>query len=179
MKKFIALFLVLAVGVAAPAQPANALNLVGKLPPLVAVVDYIIDGDTLIVWTNMENGARIRTKVRFINIDAPEMSGECQSEIDRAMAARDRLKEILPKGREIKLDKIKNDKYLGRINAFVLAQGRDENGDKTGDWRDVGKQLVDEGHAVKYSGGKRKPWCTAAEITEFQQKSSVLLIDNR
>ncbi|MDR0449423.1 MAG: thermonuclease family protein [Rickettsiales bacterium] len=124
-----------------------------ELPPLPALVDYIIDGDTFWAYVELANGAVIRTKIRFMNNDAPEMSGECERERKLAIASRDRLGEIIPVGGKVRLTDIKDDKYQGRIDAYVL----NEDGD-------VGEQMIKEGHAVPYSGGKRNPWCTKAEI---------------
>ncbi|MDR0319650.1 MAG: thermonuclease family protein [Rickettsiales bacterium] len=124
-----------------------------ELPPLDAAVEYIIDGDTFVARAALENGAKIKTKVRFINNDAPEISGECERERKMALASKDRLAEIIPVGSTVRLANIKDDKYQGRIDANVL------NADG-----DVGIQMIKEGHAVPYKGGKRDQWCSAAEI---------------
>jgi endonuclease YncB( thermonuclease family) len=66
-----------------------------------------------------------------------------------AARARDRLSEMIPVGTVVELSNIKDDKYLGRIDANVAdARGRD-----------VGTRLVTEGLGRRYSGGKRAGWC--------------------
>ncbi|MDL2295847.1 hypothetical protein LJC18_03490 [Lachnospiraceae bacterium OttesenSCG-928-E19] len=114
-----------------------------------AVVDYIFDGDTFAGAVMLQDSIKITVRVRIINIDAPEMSGECQSEIDMAIKSRDRLAELIPVGSVVELDKLKDDKYLGRIDAAV----------KTVDGHDVGEILIRSRLARPYSGGKRTTWC--------------------
>jgi endonuclease YncB( thermonuclease family) len=120
-----------------------------KLPPLNAISDYIIDGDTFSALVKLENEVEIHVRVRIMQIDAPEMKGECESEIKAAHASKDRLAELIPPGTSIILSQIKDDKYLGRIDAFVAAR----------DGKDIGEIMVKEGHARRYDGGKRQPWC--------------------
>ncbi|MDR2685721.1 MAG: thermonuclease family protein [Rickettsiales bacterium] len=126
----------------------TAMSAKDALPRLNAEVVHIIDGDTFVGNVRTIGGATIRTKVRFINIDAPELSGECESEVVRANAAKDRLSEIIPVGSIVELTHIQDDKYRGRIDAFVVKNGAD-----------IGSKMIMEGHAVPYSGGKRQPWC--------------------
>ena len=114
-----------------------------------AVVDYVLDGDTFSAAVNIAPDIAITVRVRLINVDTPEMNGACDDEIRRANIAKDRLAELLPVGTVVDLQNIKDDKYLGRIDANVIMT----------DGRDVGKVLVSEGLARVYSGGKRMSWC--------------------
>lgn len=114
-----------------------------------ATVDYIFDGDTFAAYVNLEPDVRISVRVRLRNVDTPEMHGQCDYEIRRALLARDRLAELIPVGTTVELANIKDDKYLGRIDANV----------KTVDGHDVGDILIREGLGRPYSGGRRKSWC--------------------
>ncbi len=114
-----------------------------------AVVDYIIDGDTFAAGVKIDGDITISVRVRVINIDTPEINGACQSEIDAAYRAKDKLAELLPIGDVVDLKNIKDDKYLGRIDANVILS----------DGRDVGNILVRENLARPYNGEKRKSWC--------------------
>ena len=114
-----------------------------------AVVDFIIDGDTFGATVLMGNDMEIPVRVRFMDIDAPELNGECESEIIAAHAAKDRLAELIPVGSRVMLTQIKDDKFLGRINAFVV--------DSMG--RNISEIMISEGHARKYGGGRREGWC--------------------
>ena len=114
-----------------------------------AVVDYVIDGDTFAAMVKLDDDIGITVRVRIINIDTPEINGECNAEIEMAHRAKDRLTELLGSGDMVDLQNIKDDKYLGRIDANVILS----------DGRDVGDILVKEGVARKYDGGKRQGWC--------------------
>lgn len=93
------------------------------------------DGDTF--WHEGE-------KVRISDIDTPELNGECASESRRAVAARDRLAELL--SAPYHLQRQGADRY-GRTLAIVTLNGRS-----------VGDILVSENLARTWSG-RREPWC--------------------
>lgn len=114
-----------------------------------AVVDYIFDGDTFAAFVNLEDDIQISARVRIMNIDTPEIHGECDYEIYMAMRAKNRLAELIPIGSTVDLVGIKDDKYLGRIDAYVIMP----------DGRDVGEVLIHEKLGRPYSGGRRAGWC--------------------
>ena len=114
-----------------------------------AVVKYIVDGDTFSAGVKLEDETMVSVRVRIRNVDTPELHGECVDEIVAANVAKNRLAEMLPVGTVVELGNIKDDKYLGRIDATV----RDSRG------RDVGRALIREGHGRAYSGGRRQSWC--------------------
>ena len=126
-----------------------ALFVTGVANATPVVVDYIIDGDTFAGRVALADDTKITVRVRLINVDTPEIHGECESEIRAAFAAKARLAELLPIGTTVELQEIKDDKYLGRIDARVL--------DASG--RDVGTILVQEKLGRPYSGGRRAGWC--------------------
>ena len=125
---------------------AFTVNVVFAVP---AVVKYIIDGDTFSAGVKLSDDTVVSVRVRIRNVDTPEMHGECVDEIVAANVARNRLSELLPVDSVVELENIRDDKYLGRIDANVLdARGRD-----------VGNILIREGLGRKYNGGKRAGWC--------------------
>ena len=114
-----------------------------------ARVGHIIDGDTFSGVVKLEGDIEISVRVRLRNIDTPEINGECSYEKSMAQKARTRLSQLIPIGSTVELTNIKDDKYLGRIDANVIdARGRD-----------VGNVLVREGLGRKYNGGRRGKWC--------------------
>ncbi len=135
MFRFLCLFCALFWGGAAVAVPA--------------VVDYIFDGDTFSAGVKLEDDVQITVRVRLINIDTPEMNGKCNAEKVMAQSAKDLLAILLPRGTVVDLQNIKDDKYLGRINANVILS----------DGRDVGDVMIDSGLARPYKGERRKSWC--------------------
>lgn len=114
-----------------------------------AVVKYIVDGDTFSAGVKLEDETMVSVRVRIRNVDTPELHGECVDEIVAANVAKNRLAEMLPVGTVVELGNIKDDKYLGRIDATV----RDSRG------HDVGRVLIREKLGRAYSGGKRRSWC--------------------
>lgn len=114
-----------------------------------AVVKYIVDGDTFSAGVKLEDDTVVSVRVRLRNVDTPELHGACVDEIVAANVAKNRLAELLPVDSVVELENVKDDKYLGRIDANV----RDSRG------RDVGRVLIREGLGRAYSGGKRSSWC--------------------
>lgn len=114
-----------------------------------AVVDYHFDGDTFSAGVMLDTDVQITVRVRLINIDTPEMNGKCTAEKIMAQNAKDLLATLIPRGTTVDLQNIKDDKYLGRINANVILP----------DGRDLGRIMIDSGLARPYSGGKRAGWC--------------------
>lgn len=114
-----------------------------------ATVDYIFDGDTFAAYVNPDDDIEISVRVRLMNVDTPEIHGACESEIAAAIRAKERLAELIPVGSTVELSGIKDDKYLGRIDAYV----------STPDGRDVGTILISEGLGRPYAGGHRTGWC--------------------
>ncbi len=114
-----------------------------------ATVDYIFDGDTFAAYVNLEDDIQISVRVRIMNVDTPEIHGQCESEIQAALRAKERLAQLIPVGSVVELTHIKDDKYPGRIDAYVSAA----------DGRDVGRVLISEKLGRPYSGGRRAGWC--------------------
>ena len=109
-------------------------------------VERVVDGDTVDV--NIDLGFNIwhRGRVRLAGIDSPESRTRNKEEKKLGLAAKARLKAIL-KGQKVSIQCTKEKGKFGRILADIMI----------GD-RNVNKQLMDEGHAREYSGGKKKPW---------------------
>lgn len=114
------------------------------------VVKKIIDGDTFVGDILLADGIEVLSvSVRVLNVDTPEIHGECIDEIANALYAKQRLGELIPEGTTVEINNIKNDKYPGRIDANVFDSAN----------RDVGLVLVKEKVGRPYSGGKRQSWC--------------------
>ncbi|MXO94391.1 thermonuclease family protein [Erythrobacter arachoides] len=99
-------------------------------------ITCVHDGDTFIVD---------RERIRLMDIDTPEMEGQCASESRLAVRARDQLVAIL-NSEQFVVHRDGQDRY-GRTLAVV-----------TNSRGSVGDQLVREGLARTWSG-RREPWC--------------------
>lgn len=98
----------------------------------------VVDGDTF--WINGE-------KIRIADIDTPETHPpRCAREARLGRQATQRLHSLLNAG-PVQLERQGEDRY-GRTLAVVRRDGRS-----------LGIQLVDEGLARRYSGGRRASWC--------------------
>lgn len=126
-----------------------AIFLSGSAYAVPAIVDYVLDGDTFAAGVKIDDDVKITVRVRIINIDTPELNGACIAEIDKANVAKEFVCDLLPSGTVVDLQNIKDDKYLGRIDANVILS----------DGRDVGEILINEKLARPYKGGKRRGWC--------------------
>tara|TARA_R100000329_G_scaffold146252_1_gene132606 strand:- start:85 stop:477 length:393 start_codon:yes stop_codon:yes gene_type:complete len=110
-------------------------------------VVHIVDGDTIDVDIPLGFGInKMKQRCRTYNIDTPESRTRNKAEKKLGLASKARMKELC--GKEVyveSLDGGKLDKY-GRLlaNLFTL------------EGINIAKLLIDEGHAVKYDGGKKK-----------------------
>lgn len=139
----------------APHAPARAGEV---LPgPYEAVVERVVDGDTLGVRVRVWLGQEVSVLVRIRGIDAPERRGRCASEKARAADATDALARLVGTD-DVVLARIEGGKYYGRVIADVT----------TGRGEDVGASLLAEGLARPYEGGRRRPWCRADELARAE-----------
>ena len=122
---------------------------VNSVHALSAVVDYVYDGDTFSGQVIVTLDIAVDVRVRLINVDTPEIKGQCEAEKKMAQQARQALQDMLPSGTIVELRHVKDDKYLGRIDANVILP----------DGRDVGAVLIKKGLGRAYKGGKRQAWC--------------------
>jgi endonuclease YncB( thermonuclease family) len=117
--------------------------------PRIVQVDHVYDGDTFYflmpgMWPEL---ARIGVRVR--GIDTPEIKGKCVQEVTRAKAARLFTYNLLKTTQgKVELYNVKWDKYGGRVDADVAIGGVP-----------LARELIKNGLAREYFGGKRTGWC--------------------
>lgn len=141
------LFLGLGLANAAQAQDRAPRAVEG---PVEARVVKVRDGDTIEVSAFVWPMQTVEVAVRLRGIDAPELRGDCPSEIRAAETARDRLAELVGDG-TVRLHGIEGDKYFGRVLAQISTTSED----------DLAAVLLKEGLVDRYDGGKRRDWCAA------------------
>ena len=118
--------------------------------PVSARILKVQDGDTLIVLAKIWPGHEIKARVRIRGIDAPELKARCPEESEKAVAAKRLLKSLVSHG-HIKLGKITQGKYYGR----VLADVRDKDGNS------LVPTMLESKLVRPYAGRKRRSWCNA------------------
>ena len=117
--------------------------------PVAAIVERVVDGDTLEVKAAIWLGQTLIVRLRFDGVDAPELEARCPEERKLALAARDFLVRRL-EAAPVKLTRVVYDKYGGRVRADVA--------DTTGD---IAQALLSAGLARPYHGERRETWCAA------------------
>lgn len=87
---------------------------------------------------------------RIFGIDTPEKGwrAKCEEERKKAEEAFELTKKLLMEAKDIRFDVVKWDKYGGRIDAVVRADGQD-----------IAQALFDAGLAISYDGGTKQSWC--------------------
>src|SRR5215510_7654440 len=105
--------LLTATTVGARAAPPERVALSGPIP---AIVERVIDGDTVRVRARIWLAQELLTDVRLRGIDAPELHGRCPAERDRAQQAKAWLDARIG-GRRVTISGITGDKYGGRVVA--------------------------------------------------------------
>ena len=114
----------------------------------ISKVISIYDGDTLRV--NIDSfpdiiGKNIRIRIK--GIDAPEIKGKCQKEIDLAIMARDYLRNAINQSSLIELRNIERGKYFRIVGELYI------------DGENISKGLIKEKLVYIYHGGKKRSWC--------------------
>ena len=117
-----------------------------------AILDRVVDGDTIDVKIDLGFDVSIKKRVRFAGINAPESRTRDLEEKARGLAAKDRVKAILAENPSFTLESTEIGKYgrvLGKIHINIL------DGSEGLTQICLNDQLIKEGHAVAYDGGKR------------------------
>ena len=121
-----------------------------------AVVDRVVDGDTIDVTIDLGFSVWKKMRVRMEGINTPESRTRDLEEKKRGLAAKDRLKSILEFNNNKCVLKVSGVGKYGRALATVLVESLSPlNKEDSITLIDVNKQLIEEGHAVEYHGGKR------------------------
>ena len=121
-----------------------------------ALVDRVVDGDTIDVTIDLGFKVWKKMRVRMEGINTPESRTRDLEEKKRGLAAKDRLIEILKFNDNKCILKVSGVGKYGRALATVLVNSLSPlNGEDGVTLIDVNKQLIEEGHAVEYFGGKR------------------------
>ena len=107
-----------------------------------AKLDRVVDGDTVDALVDLGFDTWKKVRIRMMGMNAPESRTRDLEEKKLGLAAKARLIELLSGGNFI-LQSHGVGKY-GRCLGTLLV------GDN-----DINKQLINEGHATEYYGGKR------------------------
>lgn len=121
-----------------------------------AVVERVVDGDTIDVIIDLGFKTWKKVRVRMEGINTPESRTRDLEEKKRGLAAKDRLVEILELNNNKCVLHVSGVGKFGRAiaNVFVTSLSPTHD-DSSLTLINVNQQLITEGHAVSYDGGKR------------------------
>ena len=122
-----------------------------------AIVDRVVDGDTIKCTIDLGFSTWKKITVRMEGINTPESRTRDLEEKKLGLAAKDRLIEMLEYNDNKCVLKVSGLGKFGRALATVYVatlSSLTENSSLTE--INVNQQLIEEGHAVAYFGGKRK-----------------------
>ena len=118
-----------------------------------AKLERVVDGDTIDALIDVGFDIWIKKRIRYKGIDTWESRTRDLDEKKKGLAAKARNKELLEsvsnKSGYFRIKSYGTGKY-GRILADIFVQ------DKEGNSINVNQQLIKEGHAYIYEGGKKK-----------------------
>ena len=118
-----------------------------KISPL-----KIVDGDTIDAEIDLGFDIKVKKRVRFMGINAPESRTRDLEEKAKGLAAKDRVKQLLDGCKNITLKSHGIGKFgrcLGELHLDTI------DGQEKLTLVSLNELLINEGHATKYDGGKR------------------------
>tara|TARA_R100001460_G_scaffold815_1_gene3598 strand:- start:728 stop:1108 length:381 start_codon:yes stop_codon:yes gene_type:complete len=121
-----------------------------------AIVERVVDGDTIDVIIDLGFKTWKKVRVRMEGINTPESRTRDLEEKKRGLAAKDRLVEILELNNNKCILHVSGVGKFGRAiaNVFVTSLSPTHD-DSSLTLINVNQQLIVEGHAKEYYGGKR------------------------
>ena len=118
-----------------------------KMSPL-----KVVDGDTIDAEIDLGFDIKVKKRVRFMGINAPESRTKDLEEKAKGLAAKDRVKALLEGCDNIQLKSHGVGKF-GRCLGEIMLDMVD--GQEKLTLVSLNELLINEGHATEYHGGKR------------------------
>ena len=121
-----------------------------------AVVDRVVDGDTINCTIDLGFNVWKKMRVRLEGINTPETRTRDLEEKKRGLAAKERLIEMLEFNKNKCVIQVSGvGKYGRALGTLFIESLSPVVSDTPITLTNVNKQLIEEGHAVAYYGGKR------------------------
>ena len=112
----------------------------------------VVDGDTVDAEIDLGFDIKVKKRIRFMGINAPESRTRDLEEKAKGLAAKDRVKQLLNGCENITLKSHGIGKF-GRCLGEIMLDMVD--GQEKLTLVSLNELLINEGHATKYDGGKR------------------------
>ena len=111
----------------------------------------VVDGDTADAMIDLGFNVWVKERIRFYGVDTWESRARNLEEKKKGLAAKAYVKDLLENSDEGKFSIISHGKgKYGRVLGEIFIQDESENNIC------VNNQLITEGHAYVYDGGKKK-----------------------
>lgn len=127
----------------------------------ISSVTKVVDGDTIDVIIDIGFDILYKSRVRLFGIDTPESRTRDLDEKKRGLLAKEYLKEALKNGEKLSVKTYK-DYETGKFGRIL--------GDIWIDGKSVNKQMIQEFHAVPYTGQSKE------DIVEAHEQNKKMLI---
>jgi len=112
----------------------------------------VVDGDTIDAEIDLGFDIKVKKRIRFMGINAPESRTRDLEEKAKGLAAKDRVKQLLEGCDNIQLKSHGIGKF-GRCLGEIMLDKVDGSEKLT--IVSLNELLINEGHATEYHGGKR------------------------
>ena len=112
----------------------------------------VVDGDTIDAEIDLGFDVKVKKRVRFMGVNAPESRTRDLEEKAKGLAAKDRVKQLLEGCKNITLKSHGVGKFgrcLGELHLDIV------DGQEKLTLVSLNELLINEGHATEYHGGKR------------------------
>ena len=121
-----------------------------------AVVDKVVDGDTIDCTIDLGFHTWKKVRVRLSGINAPESRTRDKQEKEKGLATKAKLEEILSYNDNKCILRVSGLGKFGRALATVFVNSLSPlNGNDGITLINVNQQLIEEGYAIKYNGGRK------------------------
>ncbi len=130
-----------------------------------ATLVKVLDGDTIDAYIDLGFDLKIKKRIRYMGIDTWESRTRDLDEKKKGLAAKARNKELL-EGGTFKIVSHGTGKF-GRVLGEVFVTT--EQG-----LFSVNEQLIAEGHAYEYDGGKKKKFIAEIETEKAAKKEDLI-----
>ncbi len=130
-----------------------------------ATLVKVLDGDTIDAYIDLGFDLKIKKRIRYMGIDTWESRTRDLDEKKKGLAAKARNKELL-EGGTFKVVSHGTGKF-GRVLGEVFVTT--EQG-----LLSVNEQLIAEGHAYEYDGGKKKKFIAEIETEKAAKKEDLI-----
>lgn len=127
--------------------------------------ECVYDGDTIsdvVLDLGWNHNWRVKQGLRLWGIDTPEIKGKSAQEKRKAIAARDRLRQLCAQYPHLKIESLDPDYFekYGRILCHLY--GCDANRNVKADLVEI---LIKEGHGKPYFGGTKEAYAEEPMVT--------------